>query len=110
MVELNYNVEVATIDDLQWIPLVAHRLLDLLTSRVVFDVVYHIPLDVGPCVTLLDPCQNFSNALVAHSVVCAIRDSMLVQLRHHYHARAHGHWLLLWYLLHAKNVISVNEQ
>ena len=82
----------------------------MLASDTVFDVIHYITLDSRPSVAFLDSGKNFSNALVAHFVMCPVHYLMLVQLRHNNHARAYVQWSLCRYILYAKDVISVDKQ
>ena len=56
MVELNQIVEIAAINALQWVALVACGMLYLLTGSAVFDVIGHITLYPWPCMTFLNSC------------------------------------------------------
>ena len=58
----------------------------------------------------LDPLKDLCDALVTNFVMSVVQDFLLIQLRHHYHARSRMDGALLLRVTQTKDFILIHEE
>ena len=94
VIKLYQLIEILALDIIQVEPDVPRFITHLLAREAFVYLHSYTAANTGPCVTLVNACDNFGDALMSHGFMSTKLILMLVESWHHNHARMLVQWTL----------------